>query len=74
MKLSLVALVLLPMASAFAPAAQSRVASTSMNAAKSFEEDLEMTREVIGKFMESKGEKPVSTPPPKKEKKEEPEE
>jgi hypothetical protein len=75
MKFSLATLLLLPaMASAFVPSAQSRVASTSINAAKTFEEDLELTREVISKFMESQGEKPAPAPAPapkKEEKKEE---
>jgi hypothetical protein len=67
MKLSL--LLLLPAtASAFVPAQSSGfMASPSLNAAKTFEEDLELTREVISKFMESHGDNPVEPPGPKKE-------
>jgi hypothetical protein len=69
MKCSVATLLLLPaMASAFAPAQTVSVMSSSaMSAAKTFEEDLELTREVISKFMESQGEKPVEPPAPKKE-------
>ncbi len=62
-------LLLLPaLVSAFAPASrlQAIVGSTSLNGASTYEEDLELTRQVIAKFMDSKGdEKPA-------EKKEEP--
>jgi hypothetical protein len=69
MKLTFAALFLLPTtASAFIPAQSARfTTSSSLKAAKTFEEDLELTREVISKFMESRGEKPVEPPAPKKE-------
>ncbi|KAG7346549.1 hypothetical protein IV203_005617 [Nitzschia inconspicua] len=69
MKFSFAAVLIFPgMVSAFAPAQTvGVVSSSSISAAKTFEEDLEMTREVISKFMESQGEKPVEPPAPKKE-------
>jgi hypothetical protein len=69
MKFSLATVLFLPALSvAFAPVQQPRVvaSSTSLNGAKTFEEDLELTREVIAKFMESQGET-SSKPAEKKE-------
>jgi predicted RNase H-like HicB family nuclease len=74
MKFSVATLLLLPaMASAFAPSQRVVVSSSSaLSAAKTFEEDLQMTREVITKFMESQGETVSSEPAaPKKESKKE---
>jgi hypothetical protein len=70
MKFSLASLLLLPaMVSAFAPASQRQtfVSVSSLNGAATFEEDLELTRQVIAKHMDGKGgeDKPA-------EKKEEP--
>ena len=56
MKLSVAALLLLPaLTAAFAPA-HSRSVSTSLDAAKSKEEDLEMTRQVIASFFDGDSE------------------
>jgi hypothetical protein len=67
MKLSVAALLLLPAVSAaFAPS-QPRAFSTSLDAAKSKEEDLEMTRQVIASFY---GDAPAEEE--KEEKKEKP--
>jgi hypothetical protein len=70
MKFSIATLLLLPaLSAAFAPV-QPRGASaivSSLNGAKTFEEDLELTREVIAKFMESQGEEPTQKTEPKKE-------
>ena len=50
MKLSIVTVLLLPaLSSAFSPA-QPRAFNTALDAAKSYEEDLEMTRQVIAQF------------------------
>jgi len=66
MKLSVATLLLLPaLSAAFAPA-QPRAFATSLDAAKSKEEDLEMTRQVIASFMD--GDDP--TPEAKEEEKE----
>lgn len=69
MKVSLACLLLLPaVVSAFAPASlrQASASVSSLNGAATFEEDLELTRQVIAKFMDGKGDdKPA-------EKKEEP--
>jgi hypothetical protein len=75
MKLSLATLLLLPsLAAAFAPAQPRTSLATFLNGAKTFEEDLELTREVIAKFIDSKGDAaPVEKEeePKKAEKKEE---
>lgn len=56
MKLSVAALLLLPaLTAAFAPA-HSRSVSTSLEAAKTKEEDLEMTRQVIASFFDGDSE------------------
>jgi hypothetical protein len=56
MKFSVAALLLLPaLSAAFAPA-QGRAFATSLDAAKSKEEDLEMTKQVIASFMDSERE------------------
>lgn len=58
MKFSTSVLFLLPaLASAFAPSARVARPTTSMSAAKSFEEDLEKTRAVIASFFD--GPKPA---------------
>ena len=55
MKFSSAVLFLLPaIASAFAPAPRVSRATSSMSAAKSFEEDLEKTRAVIASFMDGR--------------------
>lgn len=65
MKLSVLALLALPaLTAAFAPA-QSRVAfMTSLNVAKSKEEDLELTRQVIDNFMDGDSSEPAPAPAP----------
>jgi hypothetical protein len=76
MKLSVAALLLLPaLSAAFAPA-QPRAFATSLDAAKSKEEDLEMTRQVIAGFMDGEDapEEKAEEKKPKKEKEPEQEE
>ena len=70
MKLSVAALLLLPaLSAAFAPA-QSRSFATSLNAAaaKSKEEDLEMTRQVIARFFDGDSEDAKEEEPESEEK------
>lgn len=69
MKFSLATLFLFPsVVCAFAPASPARtfISTSPLNGAATYEEDLELTRQVIAKFLDGKGdEKPA-------EKKEEP--
>ena len=68
MKFSIATLLLLPaLSAAFAPAAVQPRRVSALNGAKTFEEDLELTREVIAKFMDSQGEEPAPKAEPKKE-------
>ena len=69
MKLSIATLFLLPaFASAFIANQPRAFVSTEMRAAATFEEDLELTREVIAKFMDGKEDEPAKEEPAKKKK------
>ena len=69
MKLSIATLFLLPaFASAFIASPPRAFVSTEMRAAATFEEDLELTREVIAKFMDGKDDEPAKEEEPAKKK------